>query len=159
MRSKIMLLCALFAFSLSSIAQDIKIGDVIQINGEVGVVFAISKDGMHGRLLSLEESGGLTWNSAEEWCSELGEGWRLPTLRELKMINGLLDNQDFIDGLFFADADEIIEDGVYWSSNLTEYITYYDIEFEASCLQMGIGEVFEVDTRAGMLTARAVLAF
>lgn len=93
--------------------QTLKIGDIYEVDGKVGIVWALSNDGKHGRILSLEQTRG-SWDDAVKWCSELGEGWRLPTVQELTMLYKLKDNQAFVDGLFFADAPAIIE-AAYWS--------------------------------------------
>jgi hypothetical protein len=47
----------------------------------------------------------LTWEEAEKACSDLGEGWRLPTIEELKLI---FENKNLING---------IHEGSYWSSS------------------------------------------
>ena len=49
--------------------------------------------------------GKMNWTEAKKACSELGSGWRLPTLDELK---SLCDNQENIEG--FTDKK-------YWSSS------------------------------------------
>ncbi|MBP3439844.1 MAG: DUF1566 domain-containing protein [Tidjanibacter sp.] len=95
------------------VQQTLKIGDIYEVDGKVGIVWALSNDGKHGRILSLEQTEG-SWDYAVKWCSELGEGWRLPTRQELTMLYKLKDNQAFVDGLFFADAPAMIED-YYWS--------------------------------------------
>ena len=46
----------------------------------------------------------MDWNSAEKLCQELGEGWRLPTKKELQL---LFNNQEEIGGFTRLD---------YWSS-------------------------------------------
>ena len=50
-----------------------------------------------------ETKENLTWYEAVDYCKSLGEGWRLPTIVELMLIN----------------EHNLIEDGYYWSS--TEY--------------------------------------
>lgn len=100
----------------SAVEQNLKIGDIYEANGKRGVVFAVSKDGAHGRILSLEQTK-CKWDEAQQWCSELGEGWRLPTIQELSMIYRVRGDKDFIDGIFFADAPEMKYqyDCLYWS--------------------------------------------
>lgn len=93
---------------------ELKIGDIYKIEGKTGVVWAVSKDGTHGRIISLEQTK-CKWDEAQQWCSELGEGWRLPTVQELQMIYELKNNQDFNDGIFFADAPEMMWGQWYWS--------------------------------------------
>jgi hypothetical protein len=46
----------------------------------------------------------LNWEDAKKWCEKQGEGWRLPTLEELKQAY-----DDKVEGFVTKDA--------YWSSN------------------------------------------
>ena len=105
--------------SVVAVEQKLKIGDIYEANGKRGVVFAVSKDGKHGRILSLEQTK-CKWDEAKQWCSELGEGWRLPTAKELKMISELSGNRDFYDGIFFADAPEMMWGERYWFGEETD---------------------------------------
>lgn len=60
--------------------------------------------------------GEMTWNEAKEACTNLGDGWRLPTKDELNLI---YENKDVVGG--FAN-------NVYWSSteNATNYAWLQD---------------------------------
>jgi hypothetical protein len=49
----------------------------------------------------------LTWYKATDACTDLGDGWRLPTAEELDTI---YKNQTIIDGFIYPGA------GSYWSS-------------------------------------------
>ena len=51
----------------------------------------------------------MTWTEAKKACADLGDGWRLPTLDELK---SLCENQEKIGG--FTDRN-------YWSSSIANY--------------------------------------
>lgn len=53
----------------------------------------------------------MSWNNAKRACNELGEGWRLPTKKELEIIFEQLHNQDRGD----------FKNETYWSSS--EYDT------------------------------------
>ena len=91
------------------------IGDVHEVNGVLGVVFAVSKDGRHGKVVSLSQRR-TDWYTAANWCENLGRNWRLPTTSELQTIYGLLKNSNqFWGGLSFA--DEPFYNWWYWSSN------------------------------------------
>jgi hypothetical protein len=67
-----------------------KVGEIIEINGTDGVVFAITDGGAHGKVLSLAEYNegyeGATYAAVTKWCSSLGKGWRMPTKNELLAI-------------------------------------------------------------------------
>ena len=98
-----------------------KVGDYYHENGKQGVVFEVSADGRHGKIVSMKQSAEqLQWSSdkteqkrligansttdgayntakvkarrdwqskypAVKWCADLGEGWYLPSLEELKV--------------------------------------------------------------------------
>ena len=98
-----------------------KVGDLYDENGKRGVVFEVSADGKHGKIVSLAEKR-LEWANSDfdswkeridassetdgavnmavvqripnwrvkypafAWCAELGEGWHLPAINELKTI-------------------------------------------------------------------------
>jgi len=83
---KLLLTClALLAISTTTFAY--KIGDVITVGGKKGVVFEVSSDGQHGKVVSLYESEEGDWYSANKWCSEMyGRAWRLPTTDEWLVI-------------------------------------------------------------------------
>ena len=97
-----------------------KVGDYYHENGKQGVVFEVSADGRHGKIVSMKQSAEkLQWSSDETeqkrligadsktdgaynmvkvkaisgwrdkyptfaWCADLGEGWYLPAIDELK---------------------------------------------------------------------------
>lgn len=98
-----------------------KVGDLYDENGKKGVVFEVSVDGKHGKIVSFNETD-LKWANVEfdswieeigadsetngavnmavvqripnwrekypafAWCADLGEGWYLPAIDELKAI-------------------------------------------------------------------------
>ncbi len=102
-------------------AKTYKVGDLYDENGKKGVVFEVSADGKHGKIVSLVEKE-LRWAADEfdsgierldadsetdgavnmavvqripnwrekypafAWCADLGEGWYLPAIDELKAI-------------------------------------------------------------------------
>ena len=109
-------------------AKTYKVGDLYDENGKQGVVFEVSADGKHGKIVSLIDSlidsgERLQWASNESWieeigadsetdgavnmavvqripnwrekypafawCADLGEGWYLPAIDELKAISDI----------------------------------------------------------------------
>ncbi len=88
-----------------------KIGDYYDNNNRQGVVFAVTPDGKHGKIISLTQSK-LSWESSETWCSNLGVGWRLPTKEELSII---YRNIDTLNKTLITMGIEITK--WYWSSN------------------------------------------
>ena len=76
---------ALFAINTMVQAQSHKVGDIVVIGNEVGVVFFVTPDGQHGKVMSTSENQSAAAN-AIIWCGQLGAGWRLPSLRDLQTI-------------------------------------------------------------------------
>ncbi len=89
-----------------------KVGDYYDVNGKQGVVFTVTPDGKHGKMVSLNEIKD-TWSNAKSWCSSPGSGWRLPTKEELIAICRVKDrlNQTLVS------VGEEIADRSYWSSS------------------------------------------
>ena len=95
-----------------------KIGDVIMVDGELGVVFAVTTDGQHGKVVSVPETI-CGFDKAASWCSELGSSWRLPTRDELcimhkhrKVINSSLSENG--DTLYYITHYLDKDSDVYW---------------------------------------------
>ena len=96
-----------------------KVGDYYNENGKEGVVFEVTPDGKHGKIVSLKVAENLYWTTdsyeqkrligadsksdgeynmakvksiagwqtkypAFKWCADLGSGWYLPAIEELK---------------------------------------------------------------------------
>ena len=91
-----------------------EVGDLYDANGINGVVYVVTPDGKHGKMISLSQYHS-NWPDAKSWCSSLGSGWRLPTKDELLVI---YRNKDTLNAVLAAVGDEIQNSG-YWSS--TEY--------------------------------------
>lgn len=62
-----------------------KIGDLCEVNGKKGIVYAITDDGKHGKIVSVDQAHG-SWDSVKSWCSDLGSYWQFPTKEELLAI-------------------------------------------------------------------------
>ncbi len=97
-----------------------KVGDYYYEYDKVGVVFEVSADGKHGKIVSMDSTSFLQWSSdktererligadsktdgaynmavvkaipgwetkypAFKWCADLGEGWYLPAIEELRV--------------------------------------------------------------------------
>ncbi len=98
MKKLLLLLSALFALSNTAFSQSshvknatakpstlVKLGDVIMVNGTMGVVFQINEEGNHGTIVSLSQTK-CNWNDAMAWCVSLGNNWRMPSIKELVKI-------------------------------------------------------------------------
>lgn len=93
-----------------------KVGYYYNVDGKKGVVFEVTPDGKHGKMVRINQAPSkMDWYSAKSWCSNLGNGWRLPTKDELLVISR---NRAALNAVLVAVGDEI-PNGWYWSS--TEY--------------------------------------
>lgn len=128
------LLCLLFAlfalFALPTFAQRVRVdadmeqrsntqtskryrvGDMVLIGGELGVVFAITADAQHGKAMSVSESSA-NWIDAGTWCVRLGQGWHLPSRDELRVIYSKCSE---LNAPLEANGFTRIRNQWYWSS-------------------------------------------
>lgn len=81
-----------------------KVGDLYDVKGIKGIVFAVSSDGQHGRIIALKAYYG-SYNSLSQTARE--SGWRLPTRHEMGIlcydVKGIVN-----ESLFYADGDRIL---------------------------------------------------
>ena len=75
---------ALLAFTTTAFAY--KVGDIIMVGGEMGIVYTVTSDGQHGKVMSVTRGGACSWEAAKQWCAQYGRGWRLPSKDELLVI-------------------------------------------------------------------------
>lgn len=88
-----------------------EVGYYYNRNGKQGVVFEVSDGGRHGKIVSLKETE-LGWEAARQWCKDLGSGWVLPTISELKSIRA---NRSTINDMMSQKGAEDIKEYSYWS--------------------------------------------
>ena len=125
-----------------------KIGDLYDVDGKKGVVFEVSADGKHGKIVSLTEPSVMkTWNEAVAWCRNRGDGWYLPSKDELLAIYKV---QNKLNVSLKAVGKELV-DWFYWSS--TE-----DDEFRAWIVGLNVGSAYG-DGKTSNHYVRAVSAF
>lgn len=125
-----------------------EIGDYYDVGGKQGVVFTVTPDGQHGKIVCLQDLGEADWYDAKSICANLGSGWRLPTEAELLAIYEVMGQ---LNSMLIALGDPIQEDCWYWLS--TEYN-----EFCACCVDMTDGYTYR-STKYGSYYVRAVSAF
>ena len=88
------------------------VGDIIMVGGELGVVFAVTSDGEHGKVMSVSQTE-CSWYKAKTWCARYGSSWRLPSVSELRIIS---KKCDVLNSALTANGYEIL--GRYiWSSD------------------------------------------
>ena len=95
-----------------------KVGDYYNVDGKEGVVFEVTSDGRHGKIISRNETRS-NWEGAKSWCASLGSGWRLPTEEELQTIYRV---KSTLNSTLVVNGDELKVEDLYWSSNDTDSI-------------------------------------
>ena len=118
MKRFLLMVIALFAINTMVQAQSHKVGDIVVIGNEVGVVFFVTPDGQHGKVMSTSENQSAAAN-AIIWCGQLGAGWRLPSLRDLQTIRNEMAH---LNSVLSANGYETICDGYYWSAQYIDGI-------------------------------------
>lgn len=91
------------------------VGDYYDDGVKQGVVFVVTPDGKHGKIVSLYDLGKFDWWEANTQCSSLGSGWRLPTKAELLLIYEL---QHKLNSVLIAVGDAF--NTWYWSADECE---------------------------------------
>jgi hypothetical protein len=113
----------------------------------MGVVFAVTSDGKHGKVMSTSQTKG-DWYEARSWCADYGYGWRLPSEDELRVIyrNRSLLNSALDDGGYAG-----LGNMFYWAAEEKD-------KFCAWLVDMGDGDTFG-SYKNGNAYVRAVSAF
>lgn len=141
-------ICILFTISFASAQQTRNVGDIIMVNGEFGVVFAITTDGQHGKALCVTQSK-CGWSNAKSWCLQIGNNWKLPTKDELRII---YHRKDILNASLKSAGYYTIQDGNYWCLNSRG-------EVIESPLAVGYGGTVGNDPRIGTCMVCAVSIF
>lgn len=86
MKKLLIFIGVLFAVSTLS-AQTYKVGDIYDVDGKKGVVFEVSEDGKHGKIIAdgmVSEK--MTWDKAMEYGRQLKDGWYIPSYEEMMVL-------------------------------------------------------------------------
>lgn len=112
-----LLVTLLTTFNLS--AQTYKVGDCYDVGGKKGVVFEVTADGQHGKIIAITQpTEKMTWYKAMQWAKQLKDGWYIPSLNEFEV---LLDRLDIV-------ANKLQEVGVK-----APHFCWSTAEFGADC--------------------------
>ena len=173
------------------------VGDYYNDGVREGVVFEVSADGRHGKIVSMKRSAEiLQWSSDEtekkrligadseidgaanmakvaaiygwrdkypafKWCADLGEGWYLPSIEELKVFALNTAVYNAVNRTLIARGGTKLYDegerGWYWSSTEDNY-KFSSGEFCAWSVYMPIGYTYH-DSRGTNHYVRAVATF
>ena len=128
MKKIFILICTLF-IAVNVSAQIRKVGDIIMVNGEFGVVFAITSDGLHGKAMSVSETN-CNWDNAKTWCANLGPAWKLPTKDELLVI---YRNKAVIDSALKTNGYTTLSSGWCWSSEWYDEFCAWGVRMRDGC--------------------------
>lgn len=148
MKKILIVICILFSTAFASAQQTRNVGDIMMVNGEFGVVFAVTTDGQHGKVLCVTSSK-CSWGNAKSWCLQVGNKWRLPTKDELRII---YHRKNLLDTSLEAAGYYTIQNGNYWCLNSKG-------EVEESPLAVGYGGTVGSDPRIGTCNVCAVSVF
>ncbi len=105
-----------------------KVGDYYNQKGKEGIVFYVSNGGKNGLIINLKHRVCDRWG-ATSYCSQQGNGWRLPTLEEGQMIakvSRLIDS-----GLESVGANKL-DESCYWTQSWHGKYAYY-VSFINGC--------------------------
>ncbi|MBR3847108.1 MAG: DUF1566 domain-containing protein, partial [Alistipes sp.] len=125
-----------------------RVGDMVLIGGELGIVFAVTTDGQHGKAMSVSESSA-NWIDAGTWCVRLGQGWHLPSRDELRVI---YSKSSELNAPLEANGFTRICNQWYWSSESYDSDRAWAVTLIGGC---GTGYYNKYDTNY----VRAVSAF
>ena len=89
-----------------------RVGDIVMVDGEFGIVFAVTTDGQHGKAMSVSRAN-CNWDNAKKWCANYGRGWRLPTEDELHVI---YENKTIINSALRTNGYTTLTNSFHWSS-------------------------------------------
>ena len=113
-----------------------KVGDLYNEDGKLGVVVETWDAGRSGKILSLAKVRN-RWSEAERFCKSLGEGWRLPTIDELRLLSLSKSDCNAIVSCFERYGSDLND--LYWSATksgktiLKKYPTAYVVSFDNVC--------------------------
>ena len=114
MKKYLLLLYTIIAscFGVNTVsARTYEIGDYYYENNIEGVVYYISEDVNHGRIVSINQTKA-SWDAGKDKAFLYGDGWRMPNKREFIKIER---NLKVINSTLRSNGGEIIV-GPYWTS-------------------------------------------
>ena len=86
MKKLLILIAALFTISTLS-AQVYKVGDYYDADGKKGVIFEVTEDGKHGKIIAEKQPvEKMTWHKAMEFGQQLKDGWYIPSIEEFNIL-------------------------------------------------------------------------
>ena len=75
---------------VTSVTEENQAGAIVELSvGDLykgGIIFTIDASNEVGKIVDIDDKGPMTWKEAMAIHEQLGEGWRLPTLDELRLI-------------------------------------------------------------------------
>lgn len=123
-----------------------KIGDYYKQGNLEGIVFAVDASGRHGKILDFK-SYSTTWDNAMSKYSS-NQGWRLPSINELKQIYQYNSNL----------ATALKEKTVSWSLSSNHWSSQEIDDTNAQCLNLSNGRAISA-LKTNTMRVRAVCEF
>lgn len=108
-----------------------RVGDIVKIGNELGIIFAVSTDGRHGKAMSVSETS-CNWYNAVNWCSAKGSSWHMPSIDDFRVI---FKNKSILDAKLGAGGYKQLKTNVFWTSDEGRN------EYYAWCISMHDGSV------------------
>ena len=103
------------------------VGDFYRHRNIRGIVFEVSGDCCHGKILSLVEATRSDWDSAKNSCNRMGSGWHLPTIDDLKNIQS---NKDLLNDKLGRNNGARLQNVSYWTSDESDTENAVTIEMQ-----------------------------
>ena len=88
-----------------------------------GIIFVINDSNNTGKIAHLEDAGPMPWQNAAKIHEQLGEGWRLPTFDELRIMYQVIGQGGTNSGEF---ADELYWSATAYDNNQARLIRFRD---------------------------------
>ncbi len=88
-----------------------------------GIIFVINDSNNTGKIAHLEDAGPMPWKNAAKIHEQLGEGWRLPTFDELRIMYQVIGQGGTNSGEF---ADELYWSATAYDNNQARLIRFRD---------------------------------
>ncbi len=98
-----------------------EVGYYYNRDGKQGVVFEVKNGGRNGKIISLDETIA-SWDDAESWCRDKGDGWYLPSMDELLVV---YSNKSLVNKMLIDNGGELKSDGYWTSTEYEEFCAWY----------------------------------
>ena len=108
----------------NTIKPELRIGQVVEINGNKGTIIRLNQDKQSGLVLCHSEAAAFDHEAAQRYANAMGGAWRLPTTEEAIFIS---NNLSTINNYLTQNSGKAMLQRIYWSSSRgdDEWSDYY----------------------------------